>query len=38
MGSIWDSSGNNAANKGLDMRRWGGILVWSKNLGVGIAD
>jgi hypothetical protein len=35
---IWNASGNNAADKGLDMRSWCGILTWREYLSVRISN
>ena len=36
--AIRNGCGNNAADKGLDMRCRCSILIWWKNLGIGIAN
>ena len=35
---IWNASGNNAADEGLDMRGWCGILMWREYLSVRIGN
>jgi hypothetical protein len=36
--AIRNACGNNSVDKGLDMRCWCSILIWWKDIGIGIAN